>query len=33
MDPRKFVAMGTLSLLLATGLVLVTPAPADAFIH
>jgi hypothetical protein len=33
MDPRKFVAMGMLSLVLATGLVLVTPAPADAFIH
>jgi hypothetical protein len=33
MDARRFAAMGGVSLTLATALVLLTPAPAHAFIH
>lgn len=31
--PKRVLAMGMLSLTLSTALVLVAPAPADAFIH
>lgn len=31
--PKRVLVMGMLSLSLATGLILATPAPAEAFIH